>query len=432
MIHAYSKNHINSSAKALFVASVVGAAGLSAGSASAQPTETVLYSFCQQMGCIDGYFPMAGLIATNQGGLYGTTVYGGNIGEGVAFLVTVNGGNGLLHVFQGEPMDGANPSAPLFRDKSGNFFGTTELGGSLSESGTIFERSAAGSYRLRHVFTGSDGAAPVAGVLADSAGNLYGTTSGGGANNEGTIFVLTPSGILKTLHNFCSTTACADGEIPFAGLIGDANGNLYGTASGGGANEGSGVVFKIHADGTNYTVLHTFGGIGNLTDGSDPLAGLAADASGTLYGTTQRGGTGSSCEEGGGCGTVFKLSPDGSNYAVLYNFCSLASCADGFGPKGGVIVDAAGNLYGTTTYGGANNSGAVFSLTPSGTETVLYSFCSLASCADGLGPTGNLAVLGNGNLYGTTPQGGANLTNSGTVYQLTGSGFVLPTSTAER
>jgi uncharacterized repeat protein (TIGR03803 family) len=424
-------------AKALFVAAFVGAAGFSAGSASAQPTETVLYSFCQQTNCVDGQSPNGGLIATSQGGLYGTTELGGSAASvGVAFFVSITGGHGILHQFQGGTMDGANPAAPLFRDKSGNFYGTTS-GGGPSLAGTVFERSAAGTYRLRHAFNGSDGQQPLAGLIGDSAGNVYGTTNLGGANGGGTIFVLTPSGILKTLYSFCSAANCSDGTNPVGGLVSDEKGNFYGTTVYGGAEPqrcfgGCGTVFKIHADGTNSTVLYSFKGeLGpNDVDAANPHAGLSMDPSGTLYGTTVAGGIARACV--GGCGTVFKIGVDGSGYAVLHEFCtsSLTSCADGSGPLGGVILDASGNLYGTTQRGGANNKGVVFALMPSGTETVLYSFCSLASCADGSAPVGNLAPLGNGNLYGTTYNGGTN--NAGTVYQLSGSGFVLPTSTAER
>jgi uncharacterized repeat protein (TIGR03803 family) len=205
-------------------------------------------------------------------------------------------------------------------------------------------------------------------------------------------------------------TACTDGANPGAGLIGDANGNLYGTTGFGGADD-VGIVFKIHADGTNYTILHTFE-FG--TDGQFP-SGVSADASGNLYGTTQLGGA-------NGAGSVFKLAPDGSNYAVLYNFCSLSNCADGSEPTAGLILDADGNLYGTVPNGGANGWGVVFALSPSGTYTVLYSFCSLPSCADGSTPEGNLAALSPGNLYGTTATGGSN--NEGTVYQLTNTGVV--------
>jgi uncharacterized repeat protein (TIGR03803 family) len=424
MIHKERKAHINFLAMA-FLTALLGAAGLGAGSASAglAASETVLYSFCQQTNCADGGYPAAGLIATNQGALYGTTQDGGNVNGGVAFLVSISGGSGILHVYQGGSMDGANPLAPLFRDKTGNFYGTTPRGGA-SNDGTVFERSAGGTYRLRHVFNGTDGASPFAGVVADSAGNLYGTTESGGANGRGTIFRLTPSGILTTLYSFCSLSSCADGSTPFAygTLIGDVEGNLYGTTQSGGADN-LGVVFKIHADGTGYTVLYSFKG-GVSGDGANPVAGLSADPSGNLYGTTFWGG-GLGCF-GSGCGTVFKIAPDGSNYAVLYSFCSLASCADGSEPQGGVILDAAGNLYGTTPIGGANGQGVVFALTPSGTETVLYSFCNTRNsngfCADGSQPQSNLVALSPGYLYGTTTGGGAN--NAGTVYQLKGTGFV--------
>jgi uncharacterized repeat protein (TIGR03803 family) len=423
MTYDDSKNRVNFWAKAFFAAlgSVLGVAGLSAGSAwaASAPSEAVLHSFCQLTNCADGSGPDAGLIATTQGGFYGTTRSGGNANAGVAFWVSITGGSGLLHVFQNNSMDGGSPVAPLFRDKSGNFFGTTSEGGP-SFSGTVFERSAGGVYRLLHAFKGTDGSYPAGGVVADSAGNLYGTTFGGGKTSSnctgcGTIFRLTPSGILTTLYSFCSLTGCSDGQTPSAGLIGDATGNLYGTTADGGEDV-LGVVFKIHADGTGYTVLHTFtGGF----DGGFPQASLSADPSGNLYGTTQIGGE-------NGAGPVFKLAPDGSNFAVLYTFCNLASCADGSEPLGGVILDADGNLYGTTVEGGVNNSGAVFALTPAETYTVLYSFCSTKNssgfCTDGSGPVGNLVALGNGNLYGTTKLGGT--MNAGTVYELTNTGFV--------
>ena len=411
MIHTASKNRVAFPARAFFAAlgPILAAATMSAGSATAA-SEMVLYSFCQQANCADGAFPGAGLIATTNGGLYGTTTQGGSANAGVAFLVSIAGGHGILHAFQGSFNDGAAPAAPLFRDQSGNFYGTTSSAGP-SSSGTIFKRSASGAYTLMHAFNGTDGSFPFAGLFADSAANLFGTTTAGGAHGSGTIFRLTPSGTLTMLYSFCSTPGCPDGYDPVAGLTGDANGNLYGTAFSGGTGA-SGVVFKIHADGTNYTVLHSFR---NGTDGAKPLAGLAAGPSGNLYGTTELGGA-------NGSGTVFEIAPDGSNYAVLYSFCSLASCADGAEPGGGVILDAGGNLYGTALAGGAHNKGAVFALTPSGTETVLYSFCSSSACADGSNPIGNLVALGPGTLYGTTASGGS--MGAGTVYQLTDTGFV--------
>ena len=407
-------------ARAFFatLGALLGAAALSAGGASAASLK-VLYSFCQATNCADGEFPTAGLIATTSGGLYGTASSGGNANAGVAFMVSITGGHGILHAFQNNSLDGGAPHAPLFLDKSGNFFGTTSQGGP-SLAGAVFERSASGVYKLLHGFKGTDGSEPGAGVIADSAGNLYGTTETGGANNNsGTIFRLTPSGTLTTLYSFCSLTGCADGQNPVSGLIGDATGNLYGTTLGGGENE-SGVVFKIRANGTGYTVLHSFT---NGLDGGGPKSGLSLGADGNLYGTTAFNGA------NGNGGTVFKIARDGSSFMVLYSFCHLVNCADGETPNGGLILDGAGNLYGTTLSGGPNSNGTVFALTPSGTETVLYSFCHLVNCADGFNPMGNLVALSPGNLYGTTNKGGGTM-SGGVVFQLTNTGFVPPGTAA--
>jgi uncharacterized repeat protein (TIGR03803 family) len=176
------KIHINFVAKAILaLGSLLGAAGLSAGSASAGSTVslTVLHSFCQVTNCADGSSPTAGLVATTDGGLYGTASIGGNANAGVAFLVPITGGYVLFHSFQNNSVDGGVPEAPLFRDESGNFFGTTSQGGPFL-AGTVFKRSASGVYKLLHGFNGTDGSSPEAGLIADSAGNLYGTTYGGG------------------------------------------------------------------------------------------------------------------------------------------------------------------------------------------------------------------------------------------------------------
>ena len=213
-------------------------------------------------------------------------------------------------------------------------------------------------------FTGTgsgDGAYPNAGLIADPAGNLYGTTQVGGADPScnqapgcGTVFQLTASGTLTVLHSFIGS----DGEQPFAGLIADAEGNLHGTTWGGGAN-GRGTVFQLDTSGT-LTVLYSFTG---GSDGGDPTAGLIADAAGNLYGTTLEGGTTGSCNRPYGCGTVFQLTPSGT-LTVLHSFTG----SDGASPEAGLLADAAGNLYGTTHSGGAGTScvqgcGTVFELT---------------------------------------------------------------------
>ncbi len=289
---------------------------------------------------------------------------------------------------------------------------------------------------LLYSFAGvPDGAQPVAGLIQDAEGNLYGTTSRGGANglnnDAGTVFKVDNKGNETVLYNFCSQggSNCTDGSAPTAGLIQDAAGNLYGTTSYGGKN-GLGTVFKVDNAG-NESVLYNFcpNGFANCTDGAVPQAGLIRDAAGNLYGTTYMGGSSSSNNTiciPRGCGTVFKVDNAG-NETVLYNFCSsYPYCTDGSGPDAVLIQDDEGNLYGTTNLGGANLNGlgTVFKLTPSGgtwTETVLYNFCSDPNCTDGSHPqAGLLRDAATGNLYGTTVQGGAN--SFGTVFKLTQSG----------
>jgi uncharacterized repeat protein (TIGR03803 family) len=256
---------------------------------------------------------------------------------------------------------------------------------------------------------GSDGASPQASLIADKAGSLYGTTyNGGGATGCfggcGTVFRLAPDGTETVLYAFQGGN---DGEYPYAGLIADKGGNLYGTTSEGAGTgcddgQGCGTVFKLTADGT-LTVLHTFAG---GSDGGEPEAGLIADKTGNLYGTTYEGG-GTGCEMSLGCGTVFEVMPDGTE-TVLYRFCAQQNCTDGGYPAAGLIADKAGNLIGTTSSGGdVNGDGTVFKLAPNGTETVLYTFCARKKCADGGTPVAALIEDKKGNLYGTTELGGA-------------------------
>jgi uncharacterized repeat protein (TIGR03803 family) len=214
------------------------------------------------------------------------------------------------------------------------------------------------------------------------------------------------------LYNFCSLTACADGDYPNDGPIMDAAGNLYGTSIYGGAYS-DGAVYKLAPDGTE-TVLYSFGARKN--DGKEPFAGLVMDSKGNLYGTTSDGG-----ENGGG--VVFRVTSAGVE-KVLYNFCAVASCADGTNSYGRVILDKLGNIYGTTSAGGAHNLGVVFKLTPSGTETVLHSFSG--GKTDGFYPYAGLVLDAAGNLYGTTTQGGYSEFceggGCGTVFRVTATG----------
>jgi uncharacterized repeat protein (TIGR03803 family) len=282
---------------------------------------------------------------------------------------------------------------------------------------------AASKYKTLYKFRdGKDGAGPRAGLIFDQAGNLYGTASGGGAHGSGTVFQLVPnadgSWRESVLYTFCSRPHCSDGDTPLGGLIFDQAGNLYGTTVLGGAH-GSGTVFQLvpNADGSwRESVLYSFCPT-NCGDGALPSAGLVFDLAGNLYGTTSSGGGALAA------GTVFKLAPnaDGSwRESVLYSFCSRTNCGDGEFADGSLIFDQAGNLYGTTFFGGAHESGTVFQLVPNAdggwTESVLHSFCSRTNCSDGVNPDASLIFDQAGNLYSTTESGGA--LNQGTVFKL--------------
>ncbi len=265
-------------------------------------------------------------------------------------------------------------------------------------------------------FDSTDGKYPYAGLVQATDGNLYGTTLYGGSGGWGTAFKITLGGTLTTLHNFCLQSECTDGNLPYAGLVQAGDGNLYGTASGGGAN-GYGTVFRITSRGT-LTILHSF----DNTDGANPYAALIQATDGSLYGTTYGGGA-NSCLYGGmsyGCGTVFKITLSGT-FTTLYSFDGT----DGQNPFGGLVQATDGNFYGTTQLGGDTNVGAgtVFRITPGGTLTTLHSFCAqYPDCSDGAGPEAGLIQATDGNFYGTTLSGGANGPYYGTVFKITPTG----------
>ena len=366
----------------------------------------------------DGEGPFGGLIRDSAGNLYGTTTSGGRgkckSGCGTAFKLDKTGKVIWLHSFGGK--DGREPLAGLFRDNAGSLYGTTVEGGAhcygsgFPGCGTVFELSKTGKETLLYSFAGvPDAYFPEALLVGDAARNLYGTTFSGGAfDNAGTVFKVDSRGHETVLYSFCSLSNCADGNSPYPGVIRDAAGNLYGVTSGGG-NYGAGAVFELGATGSE-TVLYSFAG---GSDGADPFSVLVADESGNLYGTTRHGGNGE-CG-GSGCGVIFELSPnsDGSwTESVLYAFCSLSGCADGEEPIAGPLVrDAAGNLYGTTFFGGAHQScdegaetcGVVFKLDIHGRETVLHSF---TGGKDGAYPWAGLTMGSAGSLYGVATGGG--------------------------
>jgi uncharacterized repeat protein (TIGR03803 family) len=322
----------------------------------------------------------------------------------------------LLYQFK-SGRGGASPYSSLMRDAQGNLYGTTMIDGAFSY-GTVFKISPQGKETVLHSFrgTGGDGATPVAPVIMDAAGNLYGTTEYGGLfgsacgpNGCGTVFKIDSAGKETVLYRF--TGVAGDGMNPEQGLVLDSKGNLYGTTFQGGTYDISGnsygIVFKIDPAG-NETVLHSFNPtLPPYDDGGWPLGGsLVRDSAGNLYGTTYIGGLGS-------LGTVFKLLPN-RQINILYSFFGGN---DGMNPYGNLVRDPAGNLYGVTYFGGAFQVGTVFKVDASNNETIVHSF---GGTGDGAPPGGGLARDRAGNLYGTT-QSGANYA-LGAVFKLDPSG----------
>jgi len=320
--------------------------------------QTVLYSFTG--GAADGANPAAGVIRDSVGNLYGTTYYGGAVNGGVLYKLDTTGHETALYGFGALENYGAYP-ADVIRDSAGNLYGTTQLADTDMRDGAccgvVYKLDATGKYAVLYSFTGgADGAHPNGGLIGDSAGNLYGTTSGGGTAGYGVVYKLDSTGHEAVLYSF---KGGADGAFPNAGVIRDSTGNLYGTTSSGGpggADVGNGVVYKLDTAG-HETLLYTFTG---GADGANPSAGVIRDSTGNLYGTTQYGGT---LPGNRGYGVVYKLDATGHE-TVLYTF---TGGADGANPYAGVIRDAAGNLYGTTYAGGKWNAGVVFELSGAAT-----------------------------------------------------------------
>ena len=328
---------------------------------------TTLHTFfCSNVKCPDGGGPDIGLLLSANGNFYGLTTLGGAGGQGTVFEITPTGKLTTLYSFcaLANCADGASPSA-LLQGTDGNFYGTTAIGGNHGAFGTVFKLTPAGELTTLHNFCPSgdgtdcpDGRNPTAGsgFIQASNGNFYGTTYEGGANGYagGTIFEITPAGMLTTLYSFCAQASCADGASP-NGLLQAANGNFYGVTYAGGA-------------------------------------------------------VGEACG-GNGCGTIYEMTPTGQ-LTTLHAFCELPGCPTGPGP---VIQATDGNFYGTSI-GGAHDKGTAFESDPSGSLTTLYNFCRQASCADGQDPYTGMLQATNGTFYGTTATGGAYF--GGTVFSL--------------
>jgi uncharacterized repeat protein (TIGR03803 family) len=323
--------------------------------------------------------------------------------------------------------DGEHPFAPLVQGFDGNLYGTT-AGYGTTNGGTVFKMTTRGVIKTLHSFSGPDGFEPYSGLIQGPDGNFYGTTYAGGASTNGTVFRITPGGQMTVLHNFCQTD-CSDGANPVPGLMLGADGEFYGTTSGGGSS-GMGTVFRMTPDGA-ITTLHSFAG----ADGATPEGGLIQTPNGSLFGTTYNGGNNNGLclsFNAVGCGTVFRINPDGT-FTTLYFFCSQNYCADGSNPVATLTEGSNGELYGTTSAGGITfycqtGCGTIFKITSQGELTTLYTFCSQSGCTDGMLPTGSLVQVTDGNYYGTTVAGGGTPNCSfygqgcGTVFRVTPTG----------
>jgi uncharacterized repeat protein (TIGR03803 family) len=356
----------------------------------------------------DGAAPWATLVQGSNGSFFGTTQNGGNTacasGCGTIFQITPNG---ALTIFRFDGTNGSDPYAGLVQAANGDFYGVTSTGGAgnggglcPTNCGTVFKITPGGMLTTLHNFDWTDGASPTGTLIQATDGNFYGTTQIGGATGSGSIFKMTSSGTFKTLYSF---TGGADGAIPVAGLIQATDGNLYGTTWGyGDLNQNDGTVFKITLRGT-LTTLHSF----QLTDGALPFAGLVQASDGNFYGATEEGGTYN-------YGTIFKMTPRGT----LHTLHSFSGGTDGDTPISTLIQATDGSLYGTASYDGAHpNFGTVFSITPTGNLTTLYNFDS----TDGSYPYAGLVQATSGEFYGATFAGGSSSAcefGCGTVFSL--------------
>ena len=368
---------------------------------------TTLYTF---NGGNAGAEPQARLLQDSAGNLYGTTNGGGTGDSGTVFMLTPAGALTTLYNFVAGN-DGADPTGGLIQGSSSEFYGTTygniDLGGfdpdfnTTPSFGSVYEITPAGVITALHSFTYSgDGGNPSAGLVQGSDGNFYGTTAGLGPNGSGTIFQITPAGVLTTLYTF---TGGNDGGFPYASLIQGSDGNFYSITGFGGAS-GFGTVFEVTPAGV-LTTLHSFSG---GSDGAYPHAGLVQGSDGNFYGATVYSGT--SGDKSDSSGTIFQITPAG----VLTTLHTFTGGSDGGTPSTSLIQGSDGNFYGTTSAGGAGGYGTIFQITPAGVLTTLYTF---TGGNDGGNPAASLIQGSDGSFYGTTE--GGNDSNYGTVFKLT-------------
>ena len=350
----------------------------------------------------------SGLVQGADGNLYGTTESGGNSNAGIVFKITPNGMLTTLYDFCSLPgcADGESPvGGSLVLATDGNFYGTTNIGGTVTSNcpygcGTVFKITPTGSLTTLHKFAGDDGQYPQGGVIQASDGDFYGSTASGGGSQIcedyantgcGEIFKITPTGELTTLYSFCPKGfGCPDGEFP-NGVIQGSDGSFYGTTFGG--SEVEGTVFKF-SPGGGLTTLHTFCSLKYCTDGNKPMSALLQGSDGNFYGTTFGALTTD-------LGTVFKITPSGS-LTTLVKFCShhIHTCMNGESPIAPLIEATDGNFYGTTYGGRKNSSGTIFRITPSDTVQNVYRFPNRSN--EFSGPRAALVQRTDGRFFGTT------------------------------
>lgn len=348
-------------------------------------TLTVIHTF--KGGATDGAAPF-GTPLLYDGNLYGTTKGGGASSAGTIYEVNFASRNeAILHAFAGAPSDGAGPLAGLIQDSAGNLYGTTFNGGADGH-GTIFELTLppTGKYTILHSLAGppAEGSGPAAPLAFDPAYNIYGTTYQGGDAKYGTTFELPTGGAFTT-----GQSLPPDGALPHGGLF-HWGSSMYGTTSGSAQLGYGGTIFALG----NPSALYTFTG---GADGSQPMAGLITNSSGYLFGTCSAGG---SASFGLGNGVVFQFNPANNQLTVLHTFTG----PDGSAPMASLFPDAAGDLYGTTMFGGAYGNGTIFKLDAAGNFTTVYSF---TGGSDGARPASGVIVDSKGNIFGTASAGGS-------------------------
>lgn len=423
-------------ATAILLACVLCAIAPTISSAQALPLTTLV-----NFNGPNGNYPFWSVIQGSDGNFYGTTTEGGSVlscngvtagcpcapyGCGTIFKVTPTGTLTTLYNFCSLPgcADGYNPEGGLIQGSDGNFYGTTHGGGIFETEpgasaigGTVFRITPTGVLTTFYSFCSEastacfDGEEPTAGLVQGTDGNFYGTTIAGGTAGNGTVFMVSQTGNFEdTLYSFCSLPNCADGGSPAAKLLQASDGDFYSTTVQGGASN-SGTIFKITPQGV-LTTVHTFSG----PDGAFPATELIQAKNGNFYGTAWVGGANSE-------GTVFEMNPGGAGaylFSTLYSFCSLPNCADGRNIGAGLVQATDGNFYGSSFEGGANGDGTLFEITARGALTTLHSF----DFTDGAQPTGTLIQASNGNFYGTTAVGGTGACASdpicGTVFTFPG------------